>query len=923
MNRAILFTVFFILLCCSIHAQDTSELFSISFEDQTRREVLEKLEETTGYRFYYLNDWIGNDVISGTYQEIDIGKILDQIFEETNINYFIIEENKIILTENNIIYDALPDGFFGHQDTLVNSADTDFTVANPVFYDELSEQQNQSVATYRVGKENRNDKRKSYKLKGYAKKINTNEPIEGLSIIVEGSGRGVATNFEGFYEIELEPGLNVLNLSALGIADSEKKVIIYNNGTLDFELEESLEQLDEVVVSADIYKNIEETTTGAEDLDLEESKNIPLVLGERDILKVAAALPGITTAGEGAAGFNVRGGKTDQNLILFDNAVLYSPQHFFGIFSALNPFALGEFKIYKGSIPAQYGGRLSSVFDIKSKNGNSNTFSGEGSIGPVTSNLVLEIPIVKEKSALLVGGRGAYANWILRSLDEESLNNSRASFYDFIASYSHKINDNNNVKATGYLSRDDFSITSDSLYIYENKLASLAWNHKFNDKNTGNFVLSNSEYNFNIDFDGGSNDDFNLAYSINETALKLNFNYLHSSKLKFNYGIESKLYRIEPGSISPTGEESIVSRESIDSEKALESAAFISTRFDFNEKLSFDAGLRYSYYAALGEASQRTYTQGNPRNEGTVVDTLTFDNNEVIETYGGPEFRLSTRYLLRPDLSIKAGYANTIQYIHRLTNNTTVSPIDTWKLSDGNIEPQRGQQVSLGVFKNFDSNRYELSLEGFYKKSNQILDFKTGAQLLLNRNVETEVLQGDGKSYGVEFLIRKNSGKLNGWLGYTYSRSFLKFDSSFSEERINDGEFFSSNFDRPHDISLVVNYKFTRRFSLSTNFVYQTGRPVTVPIGNFNFNNSEFPVFSDRNSFRIPDFYRLDIGFNIEGNHKLKKFAHSFWTISIYNVLGRNNPFSVFFLSDNGEVKAVKSSIFTIPVPAITYNFKF
>ena len=371
------------------------------------------------------------------------------------------------------------------------------------------------------------------------------------------------------------------------------------------------------------------------------------------------------------------------------------------------------------------------------------------------------------------------------------------------------------------------------------------------------------------------------------------------------------------------GSGSIVEPQFIDRERGLESALFVSANLDLTDKLSVEAGVRLSNFLALGQGSQLVFEDGQPRNLASITDTLNFEKNEVIESFFNPEPRVSARYLLNPSLSLKAGYGRTYQYIHRLSNNTTVSPIDTWKISDSNIEPQSADQFTFGIFKNIEGNTYELSLEGFYKRSDNILDFKTGAQILLNENIVLETLQGEGESYGVEFLVRKNKGKLNGWLGYTYSRSFIKFDSQFPEEQINNGDFFPSNFDKPHDVSLVANYKFSKRFSLSTNFTYQTGRPVTVPVGSFSFDNSEFVVFSDRNSFRIPDFYRLDLGLNIEGNHKIKKFAHSFWTISVYNVLGRNNPFSVFFVTENGEVLGQQASIFNIPVPSITYNFKF
>ena len=335
------------------------------------------------------------------------------------------------------------------------------------------------------------------------------------------------------------------------------------------------------------------------------------------------------------------------------------------------------------------------------------------------------------------------------------------------------------------------------------------------------------------------------------------------------------------------------------------------------------SGYVTSMYAALGESTQYVYENGVPRNESTVIEVKNYRKNEFIETYGGPEFRASFRYSLKPNLSIKGSFNNTIQYIHLLSNNTTESPTDMWKLSDLNISPQRANQFALGVYKNFDDAQIELSLEGYYKKMKDILDYKVGANLNLNQNIERELLQGEGKAYGIELLIKKKEGKLNGWLGYSYSRSFIKLDSPINEERINNGSYFPANFDKPHDLSIVANYKLTHRYSISANVVYQTGRPVTYPIGKYVFAGEEQVLYSDRNKFRIPDYYRLDLGFNIEGNHKIKKLAHSFWNISIYNVLGRNNPYSVFFVNEDGKIQAYKTSIFAVPIPTITYNFRF
>jgi hypothetical protein len=906
------------------YAQET-----LSGEPQERIETnasLLKLEQETGYRFFFLEEWIREIPEEIDLSGLTLSEALDTLLADTHLNYFILEEEKrVFLLENTLIHDELPKHFFGRRDTIASETTEEIAATRPApaFLAESVQRTARNYPIARIGKASSSQLRQSFILSGRATNESTGEPIPDLAIRLSGTNRVTITDELGNYSIELPPGYNVLSITAIGIENMEREIVMYNDGTLNLAMEEGLEQLDEVVVEADAISNVGETSTGKETIDLEASRNIPLVLGERDLLQVAKALPGISSAGEGATGLNVRGGKTDQNLVLLDDAVIYNPTHFFGIFQALNPFTTKGADIYKGSMPVEFGGRLSSVFDIRTRNGNVEKFSGEGSIGPVTGNLALEIPVKKDTSALVVGGRGAYADWILRSLEEESLNNSEASFFDVIAKYHHRFNDDSEIRATAYFSRDDFSITSDSLYNYTNRLASVRWDHRHSDKTIGALMVANSDYRFGIDFDGQGNTDFDLNYRINETELKYKLNTRLNDKHSLDYGITSKLYSVNPGSIEPMGGDSNIVPVFIEEEQAIEGALFVGDEIALSDNLSLDLGLRYAFFAALGEGTQRTYFEGQPRNEATVQDTLRYNRGEVVETYGGPEARVSLRYLLAPDFSVKASFNNAYQFVHTLTNNTTVSPIDTWKLSDLNIEPQTGYQASLGFYKNFNDNMYEVSVEGYYKRMDNVLDFKTGADLFLNEHVETEVLQGEGKAYGIEFLIKKNRGKLNGWLGYTYARSLYRFDSQFSEERINGGEFFPSNFDKPHDVSLIANYKLTRRYSFSANFVYQTGRPVTYPIGTFRFNNADFVAFSDRNEFRIPDFYRLDLGINIEGNHRKNKMVHSFWTISVYNVLGRNNPYSVFFVTEDGEVKALQSSIFAIPIPSITYNFKF
>jgi len=889
---------------------------SVSFTDVPVADAIRQIETASSYRFYFDEAWFKQlEPVSASFTDTDLNTVLEAVFAQTNLNFY-LDGDRVILTQNSVIYDDLPDNFFTGQPGNKAVAATD----KPVFFKEDADTNEETVAL--VGKE-KSTSEKTSTITGYVRDAVTGEPVTGVLLTVKNTTIDAVTDDRGFYALKVPSGPQVIEIKSLNYTQASRKVMAYSNGRLDFRVTENPNVLKEVIVHLNDKQDFRTAVTGVTKIDVENIKNIPLVLGERDIFRVATTLPGIKTTGEGSAGFNVRGGKEDQNLILLDDAVLYNPSHFLGLFSAVNPFTTGDVMIYKGSIPAEFGGRLSSVFDITTKKAATTTFSGEGNIGPVTSNLMLNIPVIKGKSGLVIGGRATYSGWILRSLKNSDLQNSRASFYDANLKYTHKLGDKDDIELMGYYSHDDFSITSDSLYKYDNRLASVKWNHKFNDKHRGSLSLTNSQYKFNIEYDAGNPSSFDLGYTINETQAAFKFRYSLGEKHKLNYGINSKMYQIEPGYINPLGPESLLEPLTIQKEKGLESGAFISDDFEINEKWLVSVGVRYSSYLAMGPSTVRTYQSGVPINDGTVTGEQTYAKNEVMKSFGGFEPRVSARYIIAEDFSVKAGFDQTYQYIHMLSSNTTQSPTATWKLSDLNVEPQMSRQFSLGFYKNLKDAMYELSLEGYYKRSENILDYKVGAQLLLNENVETELLQGEGKSYGVEFLIKKNEGRLNGWIGYSYSRSLLKLDSRFSDERVNNGEYFASNFDKPHDFSAVLNYKFTKRYSFSANFIYQTGRPITYPVGSYTYNGMEFTLYSDRNEFRIPDYFRLDIGINIEGNHKIKKLAHSFWNFSIYNVLGRNNPYSVFFVTEAGQVKAYKTSIFSIPVPTLTYNFKF
>ena len=912
--------ILFLLLIHQFIIAQNDEKINLNLENNTLQEAINKIESVSKYKFFYIDEWVStsNETYNNQYINETIDTVLIDILKKTNLNFY-IDHSSIILTKNSIIYDKIPEAILVEKTIEVEEVKT----VTPVFNKQYSNSRKSSDKILMIGKEIKNSNSQYFILKGTVKNIKTKEPLVNIVIRTTDKSSNSITDLDGNFTLRLKNGLNQIETKAVNFESEEFKIMMYNNGKLDISLAESINFLNEVVLTGKEKEILNTTTTGVTTITSEEIKSVPMVLGERDILKVATIIPGVKNVGEGSSGFNVRGGKEDQNLFLLDDVVLYNPAHFFGFFSAINAYTIKSADIYKGSIPTQFGGKLSSVFDISTKKGNTEKFSGEGGIGPVTSNLTISTPIVKDKSSLLVGARATYSGWILRTLKKSELQNSKASFYDAIVKYNHSINDNNDIETTFYYSDDEFNISTDSLNHYTNSLATIKWKHQMNENTRFVLNFSNSQYKFNIDYQNGTNKSFNYGYKLNDSQMQLKFVSKFREKHSFQYGISSKIYKLDAGNISGSNPNTLIIPQQLEREKGLESGVYFTDVFTVNEKLSVNFGARLSIFNSLGEKNQNIYENGVPKSIATLIETKVYGKNDFIKTYTGLEPRISAKYSLNESLSVKASYDRTYQYLHLLSSNTTQSPLDRWKMSDLNVKPQSANQYSLGLYKNYKENIYQVSVEGYYKRLNNILDYKVGAELVLNEHVETELLQGKGKAYGIEFLVKKQLGRLNGWIGYTYSRTFIKLDGNFNEEKVNNGEFFAANYDKPHDFSGIFNYRLTKRYSFSANLIYQTGRPITYPVGKYVFGNAEYTLYSDRNKFRIPDYYRVDLGVNIEGNHKLKKLAHSFWNISVYNVLGRNNPYSIFFVTKEGEIKAYKTSIFAIPIPTITYNFKF
>ena len=911
------------LFCCAYVSaqQDRPVLITGNFTELNLEQFVQELEIRVNYHFYY--DRLEKDSIRITLsvENQPLAKILDQAFAGHGFYYAIDEWGRVFISRKKQISAALPAGLFGEKTAQKEPAGAvDFT-------EEEGKKSKVEKATlenklYEIGDRNANNGQSKVTIAGNVLDAKTGEPVAGASVSIEKLGLGVVTDQYGYYAISAPRGRYTLSIQSIGMRDTKRQLAVYGEGKLNIELYGQVMTLKKVIVSAQKLNNVKSTQMGVQKIDIKTIKQVPVAFGEADLLRVLLTLPGVKTVGESSTGLNVRGGSADQNLILFNDATIYNPSHFFGLFSAFNPEVVKDAQLYKSSIPARYGGRLSSVLDISAREGNKKDFTGLAGIGLLTSRLELEGPLIKDKSSFIIGGRTTYADWLLNDLPEQ-YKGSKASFYDLNLNITHEFDKKNSLYLTGYLSRDRFNLNSDTLYNYGNKDFSIKWKHVFNNKLNALFMAGHDRYQYDISSSINPLTAYQLSFDVNQTNFKANFNYYLSSAHTLEFGLNSIYYKLHPGNYLPLDSQSLVTPDRIPSEQALENALYLSDRYTLSHALSIEGGLRYAEYNELGPQTVNEYSPGLPRTTDDITGTQSYGNGKIIKTYSGPEYRISARYSFSDSFSIKAGFNTQRQFIHMLSNTTAMAPTDIWQLSDSYIKPQYGDQFSLGLYKNLKSNTIEVSVEVYYRNISHYLDYKSGAVLVMNPHIETDVFNTRGKAYGVELLIKKPTGKLNGWISYTYSRSFSKEDDPLAGELINNGNYYPTSYDIPQDATFVGNYRFTHRVSFSLNATYSTGRPITVPIANFYYAGSERTLYGNRNAYRIPYYFRSDIALNLDGNHKVKQKTHNSWTIGVYNLTGRKNPYSVYFISQNGAVTGYQLSIFGSAIPYINYNIRF
>jgi hypothetical protein len=746
-----------------------------------------------------------------------------------------------------------------------------------------------------------------FTISGFVKDSLSGESLVGAAITVkELPATGTVTNAYGFFSLTIPEGDYTLTAHFTGYKSLTVHTTLKQNVKQNFNLvEKSIEQKEIIVTGEKRNDNVTNTQMGIEKLDVKEIQNIPVLFGEKDVLKTLQLLPGIKSAGEGNSGIYVRGGGADQNLILLDEATVYSASHFLGFFSVFNSDAIRDITIYKGTMPAEYGGRLSSVLDIKMKEGNDKHFAVNGGIGLIASRLTVEGPIVDEKSSFSISGRRTYADLFLKLSKDSSINQSRLYFYDLNAKVNYQLGENDRIYLSGYFGNDVLGLGNIVGINWGNSTGTLRWNHLFSDKMFSNTSLIYSMYDYNIDLNFSGN-KITIFSRIQDYNFKEDLHYFLDDVNGIKFGLNSVYHVIVPGTVTATNNSQTNSLQ-LTNKYSWENSLYVSHEYKPTPIINLEYGLRFSSFSVLGPGILYTYND-----LGETLDSLPYSSGKFIKIYFNVEPRITLTYILNDESSLKTSYVRSTQNLHLLSNSTSSNPTDMWIPSSNNVQPEISDQVSLGYYRNFDDNTYEFSAETYYKNLQHQIDYKNGAQLNFNENVESQLLYGSGRAYGIELFLKKKYGRFNGWIGYTLSRVELKFPT------VNNGNYYPARQDRTHDISIVGIYQASEKWTLSATWVYNTGNAVTFPSGKYEIDGRILNYYTERNAYRMPAYHRLDLGATWQS-------VNSSWTFSLYNAYGRQNAYSIRFQvdpNDNTKTQAVQTALFRF-VPSVTYNFRF
>ncbi|MCE7061568.1 carboxypeptidase-like regulatory domain-containing protein [Dyadobacter sp. CY343] len=760
-------------------------------------------------------------------------------------------------------------------------------------------------------------------LNGKVADLTFGTPIPNASVISRASKANAISDSTGNFTITLKAGEQLITISSVGYFPKNLN-ITYKEilAGVDVKLAPETRELKELIVKEKAPdENVRSSQMSVARLDIKNLKNIPVVFGEVDIIKALTLQPGVSTVGEGTSGFNVRGGRTDQNLVLLDGAPLFNTSHLLGFLSNVNADAIRDVTLYKGDIPAAYGGRLSSLLEINTRSGNKERVNVAAGVGLMTAGITADGPLTKNKRlTFLAGGRVAYPNLLIKRFPEPT-NQNKAFFFDLNARLSYEISENSVLSATGYYSHDSFKFPEDTLYGWKSTAATLNWNKQINKSLSFQAGANLSYYTFNLEGISPTN-EYLFQSGIRQYNGHLRVLWTPSLAHKLDAGLDFTHYQLAPGNLSPRKQSNITDID-LEKEQAIEQAAYVSDEWSPLSWISVSAGLRYVYFKNSGPGTVYEYQNGVPRTEESIVDTLTYGKGKSISNFGGLEPRLSVRINTGKTSSLKMSYTKTRQYLHLISNTTAISPVDFWKLADDFVPPQSAEQLALGYFRNFNDNTFETSVEIYRKRLSNLVEYKNGATLLLNPALETDLVPAVGKAYGIEFSIQKSKGILTGLVSYTYSRTFARVQSGFASEQINKGDWFPATVDRPNSVSISTQWKWKRGWTFGTNFVYMTGRPITFPDGTYRLNDVVVQDYSQRNLDRVPDYHRMDVSFTKDTRVATDQRRYSLWSFSLYNLYARKNPYSIYFKQSGTRLVSYRLSVFGTIIPSINWKYHF
>lgn len=916
MKKLLLFLIL-IIYAFPAKASDPDTLISCHFNGIGFLEFSDEIYNISQVKIYFEESWVQGLEVTIQSDQITVKDAVELALFGTSLEVSVWNKQLLILPGEKLP-ESLPEYLIHIKTDTIENIDNALTQSEQRY---LTGRKADVTQTIRIGRKGLAGSNSKVTIRGRVLEQQTGEPVIGATMYLEELKSGVATDQNGFLSIVIKPGNYTASFAYMGLETKKHLLEVLSNGEFRIEMNKSVIQMDEVVIYGDRQMNIRFKDPGLEKISAKTIKEIPMMMGERDILKVSEMLPGIVTVGEGSSGLNVRGGNFDQNAFYLNKIPIYNTSHLFGFFPAFNADIIKDFSIYKGHIPSQYGGRLSSVFNIISRQGNRKRFTARGGISPMAANLSIEGPIKKDKSSFLLSGRYLYSDWILREIKDPVINSSRAGFRDASLSWNYDFK-KSQLSVFAYHSKDHFKLSDLSSYDYANNGASVNFSHNFSTSLRGEFTLTGMQYAFSTIDQQEPTTAYEHAYDINDFRLNANFIHELNAKNTLEYGVGINLFVLNRGTVSPFGERSMRLPVLLGEEKGLENALYISDAYDVLPWLNITAGLRFTVFNPLGPRTVFTYLDGAPKDPRYISDTLHFGNGEAMKWYFEPDIRAAVNIRTDENGTVKLAFNQMHQNLFVLNNTIALAPNSQWKLADYHLKPAKSNQFSAGVFRTFPKSGWETSVELYYKKTSDYPEFVDGADFLSNPLLETSILPGKQDAYGIEFLLRRSGKRLEGWIAYTYSRSIVKVNGENSWERINNGYSYPANYDIPHAVNTVVNYHFSRRFTVSSVVSYQSGKPVTYPISIYYISGIPYVDYSDRNAYRIPDYFRLDLSLTIEGNLRRNKLLHSSWVFSLYNVTGRENPYSVYFKSEYGKINSYQYSVIGVPVFTATWLFK-